>query len=281
MKNKYKFTVVLLALMITLIPVLIFAQGKGKSKGKGGSKDAIILDKGSGMGGVACEAIEHIYSKIEERIAKKEEKLKNKEDNILNRVKERREERERKMEERREKWDENRAEHFAMLEEKTDSDEQKQAVLAFVETIQTAVKTRRNAFDEAINEFKDGLDSVHAQRTTTLLGAISEYKELGQELFEQIKGDCESGGDIKTIRKNLRDGLKDIRDSYRGNVRGFGGHGEDIHELNEAKKEAMNDAKDEFKETLDQALENLKESFPEVDDDEEGEEAEDEEVEED
>jgi len=258
MRNKYKIAIVLAVAAIFLIPILIFAQGKG------GKPDE---EKGSGKGSASCEAIENIYSKIEEKLTKRKGNLENKEENILNKVRERREERERKMEQRREKWDENRAEHFAKLEEKAGTDEQKQAVLNFVETIGEAVKARREAFDEAINDFREGLDGIHTGRTGILLKAMVEYKKAAQEAFEKAKADCENDVDIKTVRKSLQNDLKDVRNAYREDVKHFGGHGNDIYELNEVKKEIMNEAKDNFKETLDQALENLKTAFPEIEED--------------
>jgi len=271
MKNKYKVAIILAVAAVFLAPVLIFAQGKrsGPDEEKGNVKnDSIILDRGLNRGGAFCEAIENIYLKIEEKLTKREKNLENKEENILNKIRERREERERKMEQRREKWDKNRTEHFTKLKEKAGTNEQKQAVLEFVQTIGEAVKIRREAFDKAINDFRKGLDEIQDRRTVVLLEAVADYKEAGSKIFEKAKTDCENGVDIKIIRRNLRDGLKDIRNAYREDIKHFGGHGSEIHELNEAKKEAMNKAKDNFKEILEQSLENLKAGFPEIEGDE-------------
>lgn len=253
MKKYNKIIISLIVFSFVLSPILIFAQGKGSGKGSGN----------------ACEAITKIQNRITEGLTKREGQLNNKEESIGNKYQERKQEREMALEQRREKWDENREEHFAKLTGKAVNDEQKQAVLEFVEVITNAVKDRREAFDQAILGFQEGLNDIHQGRSSSLAEVVASYKEAVNQAFEQAEQSCGDGTDIKTARNNLRDALKNVRDQYREDVRGFQSHGEDIQELIEIKKEAMNNAKDEFKEILDQSLENLKVSFPEIEEEEE------------
>lgn len=259
--------------LFTLIASPILAQGNrsGDAGMRGNQGDVVILGKG---GAKNCEAITQIYSKIEQRLTQREGQLSGKQGDIGNRYQERKQRREENLEQRRAKWDENRQEHFAKLYERAIDDEKKQAVTEFVEIITNAVKDRRGAFDQAILDFQDGLDSIHQGRLGILADAVADYKEGVKAAFDEAEQGCSDGLDIMTIRENLMEDLKDVRDQYREDVRSFKSHGEEIQELIEAKKEAMNNAKDEFKETLEQALEDLKVNFPEVGDEGEQEEEE-------
>jgi|GEM_PF-1900160 len=234
--KKYNKTIIgLVVAAVILSPVLIFARSSTE----------------------LCDAITQIQEKIEQRLAQKEGQLKDKQEDIENRYKERMEERETKLDQRREKWDENRQEHFAKLYEKAGNDEQKQAVTKFVETITNAVKERREAFDQAILDFQEELGAIRQNRLGVLADAVADYKQGVKDAFEKAKQDCE----IKTLRQDL----KDVRDQYREDVKGFESQGEEIQDLIEAKKQAMNEAKDNFKEILEQALAELKAVFPKAD----------------
>jgi hypothetical protein len=235
MKKQTKVIVGLAVASLVLSPLLILAQS-----------DRI------------CERITKIRERVEQRIGQKENQLSAKQSDIESEYTERNQERETALEQRREKWDQNREEHFLMLEEKAQTDEQKQAVTDFVQTITAAVEKRREAFDQAILDFQEGVGSIRQSRLGVLTNAISDYKEGVGQAFGQAEQECNAG--------NLRQDLKDIRDQYRGDIKQFEGTGWQIQDLVEAKKEAMNEAKDAFKAKLDQALQDLKASFPEVDD---------------
>lgn len=213
----------------------------------------------------ACDAISNIYTKIEERITAREAQVKEIQTNIGAKYTEKIQNRETAIKERRDKWDENRGEHFTKLGEKAQTDEQKQAVAAFVKTVTIAVKDRRAAFDKAILDFQKGVGVLYKSRTTVLAGAIATYKTDVKSAFDKASQDCGSDVAIKTVRSNLRNDLKDVRDQYREDVKSFGGQGTEIQKLVEAKKQAMNKAKDDFKTILEQALATLKAVFPEAD----------------
>jgi len=249
--KKLSILIISLALVLILTPVLILAEEKGKK----------IERK---QQGVACESISQMQSRVMERVGRGKGNLNGKHEEVKNRLQERKQERETKLEEKRNKWDENRENHFAKLEERAQTNEQKQAVIEFVETITKAVSVRRDAFDQAIADFQEALDAMHRSRIDILETAMENYEQGISQAFEKAEQDCENGVDIRTIRDNLRNDLKDVRSQYREDIQQFQGHGEDIQDLIEIKKEAMNEAKDEFKEILKEALEDLRVAFPEI-----------------
>jgi hypothetical protein len=203
-----------------------------------------------------CEAISQIQSRIEQKITQRQDQLTAKQDDINSRYKEIVQNREAALEQERKKWDENRQEHFAKLEEKAQTNEQKQAVTKFEEAISKAVEDRRSAFDQAILDFQEGLNSVHQSRLGILDNAILDYKDGVAQAFEQAQQTCDA--------LKLRQGLQNVRSQYRQDVKQFQGNGAQIQDLVEAKKQAMNEAKDKFQQDLDQALQDLKVSFPQT-----------------
>ena len=251
MKINKKIIIGFLAFFFVLAPLLIFAQAKSAK---------------------ACEVITQIYSRIEQRLTQRETQLNEKIVEIGNKYAEKNQQRETILGQRREKWDENRQEQFAKLQEKAQTDSQKQAVIAFVKTITQAVKDRRAAFDKAISDFQKGLQAINKSRVGTLSKAVTDYKSSVKEAFDKADQSCESGIAIKTIRNNLREDLQGVRSQYQADIKKFQGNGAEIQKLVEAKKEAMNKAKDEFKVTLDQALAILKAAMPNNEGEEEEEE---------
>jgi len=241
MKINKKIIIGFLAFFFVLAPLLIFAQAKSAK---------------------ACEVITQIYSRIEQRLTQRETQLNEKIVEIGNKYAEKNQQRETILGQRREKWDENRQEQFAKLQEKAQTDSQKQAVIAFVKTITQAVKDRRAAFDKAISDFQKGLQAINKSRVGTLSKAVTDYKSSVKEAFDKADQSCESGIAIKTIRNNLREDLQGVRSQYQADIKKFQGNGAEIQKLVEAKKEAMNKAKDEFKVILDQALAILKAAMP-------------------
>ena len=229
-----------MVLVFLLSPVLILAQPKG-----------------------FCERLSDFSSRVDQRIISRDAKLGEKRDEIAGRIEERRSERDGRLEEKRGKWDENRAEHFAKLEEKAQTDEQKQAVLVFVKAIEEAIKARRLAIDKAIEDFRRAVEEAKAARKTAVDGAVSNYKNAVKTAFEKAKTDCgQEGVDTETIRENLRIDLKTARENFIKERQEIEKLKTQMEGLIIAKREAIKKAIDEFKTALDQAKEDLKAAFP-------------------
>lgn len=237
---------------IILVPVLILAQPRG-----GKPEDA-------GEGGKGfCARISGISSKIDQRMANRDAKLEQKREQISNRIEIRRQERNAKLEQKRAKWDVNRVEHFAKLEEKAQTDEQKQAVITFTKAVSEAIAVRRAAIDTAIQEFREGVTEAKASRKASTDELVSDFRDAIKAAVEKAEADCESGIDPKTVRENLRNDLKEARENFVSAKQGIEKLGTQMALLITTKKEAIKKAIEDFKEALEQAKDDLKAAFPE------------------
>ena len=266
MKMNYKKLVVFLFsfLILTIIAVPILTQGKNEE------------NKGKGF----CVRISSIVSKIDQRIDHYTNKLTEKRTQNQNRVSERRQERSNRFEEKREKWDVNRAEHFEKLEERAQTNEQKQAIIEFKKIITQAISNRRAKIDIVIQNFRNGLSDLKTSRKTSIDNVILDYKNDIKTALNNAESACQTGTEPGIINKDLRDKLKQIKDDFVTARKNIERMKSDTQLLILNKKEAIKQAIDEFKITMNQAVEDLKAEFPEIDEDSEEEENEEEENEE-
>lgn len=210
-----------------------------------------------------CNRISNLLSKIDQRITKQNTKLEEKRDKISNRIEKSRQKRDARLAEKREKWDANREEHFVKLEEKAGTDEQKQAILEFIETIKLAIKTRRAAINKAIQDFRKGLDEIKSSHKLSVNTAISNYRNEIKTVFEKAQSDCDNGIDPKIVREGLRNDLKQVKEDFAINKKGIEKNKDEMKSLIAAKKEAIKKAINNFEAAIEQARIDLRTSFSE------------------
>jgi len=250
MNYNYKkiFTIGIALLFVTVIlaPVLILAQ----------------QNRANGF----CNRVSKIYSDTGKRFGNNNAKVEQKRERIEERIEGRREERDQKYEQKREKWDANRADHFAKLDERAVSDEQKEITTEFQEAVVAAIRIRRDAVYAAIQEFRQGLDDAKIARKGSTDQAIIDFKASSEAAIEKAKAACEAGIiDPKTIQENLRNDLKTAKQEYIIARQEVEKVDTDMEALITAKREAIEEAQDAFKERLEQAKDDFKADFPEED----------------
>lgn len=225
-----------------MTPVLILAQPKENSEKERGF----------------CARLSSISSKTGQRLADRDAKLEEKRNQIENRINEHRSGRNTRLEEKRIKWDTNRAEHFSMLEEKAQTDEGKQAVFIFIETISAAIAVRRAAVDRAIQNFREGIENIKASRMVSADTAISAFRNSIGTAYESAQSECDNGEDQSTIRQNLRNQLRTARQNFVEAKQEIGNQKTQMETLITTKREATKAAIDEFKAILEQARADFK-----------------------
>lgn len=247
--NYKKLVVILfssLVLAIIMIPILTEGKNEG-SKGKG-----------------FCDHISSVISKIDQRIDHYTNKLTEKRTQNQNRVSERRQERSNRSEEKREKWDTNRAEHFEKLEERAQTNEQKQATLEFRKTITQAISNRRAKIDSAIQNFRNGVKNLKTSRKDSIDDLILDYKNDIKKVLNEAETICQAGAEPSIVNKDLRDQLKQIKDDFITTRQNIERMKSETELLIIVKKEATKQAINEFKLIMNQAVEDLKAEFPEI-----------------
>ncbi len=254
MKMNYKkiFIIgfVLLLVIVVLAPVLILAQQK-EAKG-------------------FCNGISKISSDTGQRFGNRNTKLEQKREQIRERIEERRQERDQRYEEKKAKWDANRAEHFAKLDEKAGTDEQKEVITEFQQAVTAAIRIRRDAVNTAIEEFRQGVEDAKIARKGSIDEAIIAFRASSEAAIEEAKIDCEKDDpDSKEIQQTLRNKLKATKQEYISARQGAEKIDIDMEALITAKREAIEEAQDAFKQALEDAKVAFKADFPEDEETEE------------
>lgn len=274
-KKIFTIRLALLFVAVILAPVLILAQQKGNGNGNG---------NGSSYGANGfCNRVSKISSDTGQKFGNNSAKLDQKRERIRERIEERREERDQRYEQKQEKWDDNRLEHFAKLDEKAGTDEQKRVALEFQQAVNAAIRARRDAvygvvYDldnepiyGAIQEFRRGLEDAKIARAESIGEAIIAFRTSSEEAIQKAKDDCDVGIiDSKTIRETLRNELKTAKQEYISARQEVEKVDTDMEALITAKREAIEEAQDVFKQALEDAKADFKADFPEDDGDMDG-----------
>lgn len=232
---------------IILFPSLVFAQN-----GNQGVEQKIKN---------FCNQLSNLTSRVDQRASGLGEKLQLKRNEIQNKIQERRENRDVKLEQVREKWDANREEHFTKLEEKAQTEEQKQAVIDFKKAVKDAITARRLAIDTAIDDFKAGTDQAIAERKSAIDKLSDEYESAVKEAITKATTDCASGASAATIRQNLANDLKAARDKFNSEKQALDKLQVEKDQLIAEKKAAFDKAISDFKVAMEKARNDFKNSF--------------------
>lgn len=200
---------------------------------------------------------EKIVSKLGEQETKVTGYLGEHKDNLV----ENREARDAELRSKREKADQNRQEWYARLEARADTDAEKDAVVKFKQTIETAVDVRQEAVDAAIEAFRKGVDDAVAGRKSSIESVRDSFKSKVESAVAQVKKDCENGETTATIRSNFKESLKAARESLKTDKKDVDKVGAQVKALAEARKKSIESAITTFKTTLSTAIADLKKSF--------------------
>jgi len=232
------------------VPLWIFAQNANDSQ------------KAKGF----CNLISNLASKFDQRITDRETKLKEKRAEITNRIAERWDKRDEKLAEKRAKWDTNREEHFEKLEEKAETDEQKQAFLVFKQAVTAAIAARRAAINEAIDDFRRGVEQAKIDRKSAADALRNTFRNSIRAAFEKAKTDCDAGVDAATIRTNFRAEVKAAKEKFESDRQELEKLQTSMETLINTRKGAIKKAIDDFKTTMETAKTDFKAAFPETED---------------
>jgi hypothetical protein len=239
-KKLFKFGIGGTIIIGTLLPVLIFAEAETKNG------DQSLVAK-------FCERISTFSQTIDQRISSHDLKLEEKRTDILNKIADARKERDTKFNETIQKWDKNRDEHFAKMLGKAVNDQQKQAILAFKETVQTAILNRRTAIRAAIETFRDGVSATVLTRKTAVNGADTTYKNALQTALTKAQDDCKNGVSPATVRTNLKNDIQAAKDKFITDRQSIEKTETDMQSLIDSKKAAIAKANADFQAAMDKA----------------------------
>lgn len=208
-----------------------------------------------------CNQLTTISDRITGRMTEKESRINNRQDIRLTNLADKRGERIQKRTENRAYWDSIRAAKYTVLEAKAKTDEQKQAVVAFKDTIETAIKTRRDTIDAAIAQFKKDLDSLIATRQSSVDQAVARYKNSVNTAIAKAQSDCSSATVPSTVRTELKNSLLAARTTLQSDRATIDKVADNIDSLITARKVAVDAARTVYRTSHQTAADILKQAF--------------------
>lgn len=245
-----KFFILSVALFVLGVSTLVYAQNENAgSTGKENAADNF------------CSKISELGSKVDQMITGKLVNLDSKRSERDKKLGEKRAEIDQKLGENRQKWDSNRAEHYAKLQEKADTDAKKQALLNFISAVDKAIADRRTAVNAAQDAFRNGIDKLLTSRGTKADQITAEYKKAIEDAVAKAKSDCSDSSKSATIRQELKDALKVARQKFTSDKQGIDKLGEQVKTLIDVRKAAFEKAKADFQTAMNKAKADLKAVF--------------------
>ncbi|MCX6813978.1 MAG: hypothetical protein NT078_02100 [Candidatus Azambacteria bacterium] len=206
-----------------------------------------------------CDNLEQWVVKIDQTLTEREMKIDEKQTERLEKLGEKRENRDTKLEQYRGTWEEKWGEHFAMLEEKASTSEQKQALVEFKETVKGALASRQAVVDNAISQFRIDLDKLLADRKTAIEEAKTVYVDAYNAAIQKAKDACTNGTDVNIIKETLKVELKVAKDKFNSDKQII--EKTDVKKLVEVRQQAFKEALDYFKKIMEEARADLKAAF--------------------
>lgn len=164
---------------------------------------------------------------------------------------------------KRSKADQRRSEWYERLEDKADTDAEKDAVVKFKQEVEDAVDARRDAVGAAIEAFRQGVDTAIAGRKDAMKTARDMFKASVDAAVAKVKADCDNGETTMTIRSNFKTSLKAAREALKTDRKNADKVGTQVKALAETRKTAVKQALSDFDTALKQALSDLKKAFGE------------------
>jgi hypothetical protein len=209
-----------------------------------------------------CDKILQLGDDFSQKVAERELKLEEKRAEGTQQIADHREKIDQKRSQNRLSWSQNRTEQFAKIEEKAQTDAQKQAVAKFKEAVTVAITDRQSKVDTAVTTFRKGINDVLATRKSAVDEAVKIFRQKVGAVYDKAKIDCEAGVAVNTIKDNVKQGVKTARDNYQTAGGKTDKKADTLKTLIEAKNKAIEKAMEEFKVAMEKAKKDLKAAFP-------------------
>jgi hypothetical protein len=146
---------------------------------------------------------------------------------------------------------------FAKLNALATTAAQKSAVTSFEATVETAIKTRNAAIDQADTIFRTGLSSDVSDRQAALLKAAQNYKASVQAAIQAAQASCTAGTAPATVYSTLKTALQTAQSALQTARQAADKLGPNVTSLESAHKQAVQAAVSTFQAAVKQALTSL------------------------
>lgn len=209
-----------------------------------------------------CVRIDNVVSRLEKYLDSDRINLRERVESRVREMEENRDGREAELAERRKSRDEARNEFYQKLDEKSAQDDTKKAAVEeFKSTVEKAVETRRLAIDNAKDIMNSGITQAIANRETNTESLRAQFKSDVDSAIAKAKNSCDedaTSDELKEVLSQLREDVKNARDTYKNKIGEEKKVQEDIGKLREERKLAVKTAIENFKATMKTAQEQLR-----------------------
>ncbi|MEP7162430.1 MAG: hypothetical protein ABI747_01560 [Candidatus Moraniibacteriota bacterium] len=169
-----------------------------------------------------------------------------------------------KLEEARSKADQRRSEWYLRLEARAKTDDEKDAVTKFKQTVEKAVENRRESIDDAIADFRKSVDSALTSRQSSMETTRDAFQAAMDVALEQVKTDCDNNLTTVNIKKKFKDNLKVARAKLSSDKTNLDKVHDDIQTLATARRTIIKKAQVDFDAALASATAELKRALVET-----------------
>jgi len=146
---------------------------------------------------------------------------------------------------------------YEKLNEHAKTDEQKEAVQTFVDTVKDLAEARHDAAKEAVKVFEGVVVNLIKDRNDTIDTRSGEVKDMIKESFATAKASCEDGSKAMDVRTQLQEDLADMRTTLKAKHEPKK-QKEELIEARDVRKASVAEAKATFLEGYKAAKEELK-----------------------
>lgn len=239
----------------SVLPVLVAAQAIPTSPVRNEASNGTSTGKGSeavcsNLATRAAESLDRFPSRLDElkskETAREARRLEQWNKHLAN------------LDQKRAEQDARIAAHTVKLNDKAQSDDQRQAVVVFQSAVQAAIQARRTAVDAALDAFRKGIADALAARKSGVEKALDDFTVAFKAAASKAEVDCASGIAPRTVRTTFTSAVKTTRASLTAARKAGNNFGETMKQLTAAKKVALDKAQGDFKAALEKAKVDLK-----------------------
>lgn len=260
--NKVFFLIFPIIFLSGVIAVQAIGPDSAKAEEKANLIEQRMEDRQQKMSARFCDRIsnmsDNFLGRITERINNIDQRRNDRLTNWTNHISDQ----DARLKSLRDKRDENITEHFAKLEDKATTDEQKKALADFEAAYKAALAARRTAVDVAISTFRTGVKDAIAGRKTDAETAQKNFQSKVQAAFEKAKASCSSGTADKTVMTTLKSNLQSAKTQLQSDRKSSDKVGTTVSQLAQTRRAAVEKAFADFKSAMETARNNLKKAFP-------------------
>ena len=262
-----KKSIVALALATAVFPSLTFARDGGSDATNQTTSDTqtSVSGQSTATGSNFCTNISNFATKIQKQVADLNKQLDQDKNKMAQDVDKDKHDQQGQLNSERDHANQLRGADFTKLEQRAQTDAQKQAVQVFETAVNAAVAARRTAIDKALADFKTAFDSVFQQRQTNLDAARNAMIAALNAALQKAQTDCTAGVDPSTVRQNFSTALKTAQQNFVNSRKSLDKAGPQVKALEKNRNTAIQKANSDFNAALKAATAQLKLAFPKPD----------------